>query len=313
MDKKKDLQWHPAFFASLKSLTEKEQYGLQLQNEYNLGTKPKQIDVLVTRDKLGTEMRNGIGKIFKKYNIVEYKGPLDTLNCNDFYKVCGYACFYIGDARRVLEVDPADITLTFVCSRYPKALLRHLEKRYAIRTKRVEAGIYYLIGSRFPAQIIVNRWLDPEKYLWLYALRGDLNAGDIRKLLGEYEKHRNSGDYQSMMDIIIRANWERMKEADMCEALKELYEEIYAEKLKEEFAEREKRGEARGEKRGERRGIRRGEALMGNLVSVLMENNRMEDLQKAAADQTYRRKLMKELGIAGRLPQRKAETKRAGL
>lgn len=91
----------------------------------------------------------------------------------------------------------------------------------------------------------------------------------------------------------------------MCEALKELYEEIYAEKLEEEFAAREKlgekRGEKRGERRGERRGIRRGETIMGNLVSVLLESGRTEDLQRAAEDQVYRRKLMKELGIPERL------------
>lgn len=96
----------------------------------------------------------------------------------------------------------------------------------------------------------------------------------------------------------------------MCEALKELYEEIYAEKIAAEFAAREKigeergkkigekRGERRGEKRGEKRGIRCGEDSMGNLVKILLENNRLDDLQKAAVNQTYRRKLMKELGIS---------------
>lgn len=309
MREKKALQWHPAFFASLKSLAEGEPCGLLLQNEYHLGTKPKQIDVLITKEDTGTGIKSGIGRIFRKYNIVEYKGPSDTLNCNDFYKVCGYACFYISDARKVLEVDPSEITLTFMCSSYPKSLIRHLEMQYGIRTELAEAGIYYLRGSRFPAQIIVNRRLNPEKYLWLYALRDDLDAGEIRAVLREYEKHRDSGDYQSMMDIIIRANWEKMKEADMCEALKELYEEIYAEKIAAEFAEREKigekRGERRGERRGEKRGIRCGEDSMGNLVKILLENNRLDDLQKAAVNQAYRRKLMKELGIyAGQMADR---------
>ena len=207
--------------------------------------------------------------------------------------------------RRVLEIDPAEVTITFVCSSYPVKLVRHLAKQYGIRVKKEEAGIYYLEGSRFPVQIIVSRRLNPEKYLWLYVLRGDLDAGELKMVLRDYEKHRDSVDYQSMMDIIIRANRERMKEEEMCEALKELYEEIYAEKLEEEFAAREKlgekRGEKRGERRGERRGIRRGETIMGNLVSVLLESGRTEDLQRAAEDQVYRRKLMKELGIPERL------------
>lgn len=305
MGRKRALQWHPAFFAALKAMEEKEQCSLQIQREYNLGTKPRQIDVLITKNDQKNEMQNSIGRIFRKHNIVEYKGPSDKLNCNDFYKVCGYACFFIGDARRVLEIDPAEVTITFVCSSYPVKLVRHLAKQYGIRVKKEDAGIYYLEGSRFPIQIIVSRRLNPEKYLWLYVLRGDLDAGELKMVLRDYEKHRDSADYQSMMDIIIRANRERMKEEEMCEALKELYEEIYAEKLEEEFAAREKlgekRGEKRGERRGERRGIRRGETIMGNLVSVLLESGRTEDLQRAAEDQVYRRKLMKELGIPERL------------
>ncbi|HJD47393.1 MAG TPA: hypothetical protein H9909_11175 [Candidatus Mediterraneibacter norfolkensis] len=45
-----------------------------------------------------------------------------------------------------------------------------------------------------------------------------------------YEKHRKTKDYEAVMDLITRANWEQMKEEKkMCEALKELF----AEELKE--------------------------------------------------------------------------------
>lgn len=45
-EEKADLQWHPAFYAGLQiELAEEAQY-LEFENEHQLGTKPKEIDVL---------------------------------------------------------------------------------------------------------------------------------------------------------------------------------------------------------------------------------------------------------------------------
>lgn len=40
-----------------------------------------------------------IGRIFRKYNIIEYKSPVDYLGIDDFYKVYGYLCFYKADTQ----------------------------------------------------------------------------------------------------------------------------------------------------------------------------------------------------------------------
>ena len=52
-------------------------------------------------------------------------------------------------------------------------------------------------------------------------------------------------------------------------------------------------GMAEGEKRGEKRGLRKGREWM-NLLAKLMEDNRIDDVQKAIADETYRNQLMGE-------------------
>lgn len=44
-------------------------------------------------------------------------------------------------------------------------------------------------------------------------------------------------------------------------------------------------------------GIEEGEALFGNLADLLIENSRMDDLQKAAKDKGYRAKLYAEYGM----------------
>ena len=45
--KKKPLQWHPAFYAGLQIELAEDAENLIFENEHQLGTKPKQIDVLI--------------------------------------------------------------------------------------------------------------------------------------------------------------------------------------------------------------------------------------------------------------------------
>lgn len=44
-------------------------------------------------------VHKNIGRIFRKYNIIEYKSPVDYLGIDDFYKVYGYLCFYKADTQ----------------------------------------------------------------------------------------------------------------------------------------------------------------------------------------------------------------------
>ena len=205
------LQWHPAFGAALRITL--------------------QMDILIIKKLKDVPIRKTIGRIFRKHNIIEYKSPGDSLSINDFYKVYGYACIYQSNTDRIKEIDPQELTLTFVCSHYPRNLLRHLKHVRGISTEYQGRGIYYLKGDPIPMQLlIVPELTDTENY-WLQSMRTDLRAGkEIQKLMREYEKHRKSKDYAAVMDLITRANWEQMEvEKKMCDALKELF----AEELKE--------------------------------------------------------------------------------
>ena len=44
-----------------------------------------QIDVLVKNER-HVKIQKNIGRIFRQYNVVEYKSPEDDLNIDDFYK-----------------------------------------------------------------------------------------------------------------------------------------------------------------------------------------------------------------------------------
>ena len=48
---------------------------------------------------------------------MEYKSPKDYLSVDDFYKA---------DTAQADSIAIHDITITFVCHRYPRSLMRHL-------------------------------------------------------------------------------------------------------------------------------------------------------------------------------------------
>ena len=193
MDKTK-LQWHPAFGAALRITLQDEMQYLEMQEEHLLSKKPLQMDILIIKKLQEVQIKKTIGRIFRKHNIIEYKSPDDSLSVNDFYKVYGYACIYQSNTDRIKEIDP----LTFVCSHYPRELLKHLEKVRGMHTEYQGAGIYYITGDPIPMQLLITPELSGGENYWIQSMRTDLRAGEeIRKLMREYEKHRKSKDYAS--------------------------------------------------------------------------------------------------------------------
>ena len=132
MEKNSALQWHPGFCAALRITFREELEYLEMYEEYQLGKKPMQIDILIIKKTEKIAIKKSIGKIFRTYNIIEYKSPNDFLNINDFYKVYGYTCFYQANTDKVMQIDPGELTITFACSHYPGKMLRHLEETRGI-------------------------------------------------------------------------------------------------------------------------------------------------------------------------------------
>ena len=63
------LQWHPAFYAGIQIELEAEAENLSFENEHQLGTKPKEIDILIIKKDREIPIRKNIGRIFRKHNI----------------------------------------------------------------------------------------------------------------------------------------------------------------------------------------------------------------------------------------------------
>lgn len=109
-----------------------------------------------------------------------------------------------------------------------------------------------------------------------------------RKLIDEYQKHGKNVLYQSMMDVIVRANTQQFNREDkkMCEALRELMEEEFeAERGKarrEGRTEGLKEGRAEGLKAGMKEG--RMEAVKTVVSNLLEMNMPIEEIVKVTGE-----------------------------
>lgn len=277
------IQWHPAFYAALQiELLEYKPY-LNWEREYLLGKKPLQVDIIIVKKETNVQIKKGIGQIFQKHNIIEYKSPEDSLSVNDFYKVYGYACLYQAESGNVRSVDPMEITITLVCNSYPRKLIRHLTEEREMTLQKCEDGIYHLLAlpQMFPVQVIIVKELSEDNYYWLQKLRNNLKSGgEIQKLIENYEGKKDNPLYQAVMNVLVRANQEEMEvEKKMCEALKELF----ADELKN--AAEEGRAEGRAE------GL---QAMRDNIVMFLQDTGSVtEDVMKKL-DETTDMELLKQ-------------------
>ena len=92
-------QWHPAFFADIQIELESERENLIFENEHQLGdeTNGDRCACDQKRRPISPLIKN-IGRIFRKYNIIEYKSPTDYISINDFIR-CVDMHFFIKRIR----------------------------------------------------------------------------------------------------------------------------------------------------------------------------------------------------------------------
>ncbi len=266
-EKKEVLQWHPSFFADIQVEFRDELDKLEFESEHQLGTKPKEIDVLIIKKDEREHIQKNIGRIFRKYNIVEYKSPTDYLKIADYFKVYGYACFYLAQERERQIISPKEITITYVCHSYPKKLMKYLKWVRRAQVVMFGAGIYYVYGEAMRVQIIVTQRLDKKENLWLGSLTNKLrDIKEVQELLEDYRKHSRDELYSSIINIIFNANRELFGGKSMKTA-----EEIMEEILEDKIAEREKAARDAGIECGIERGIERGveQGRENTLVSAL--------------------------------------------
>ncbi len=225
------IQWHSGFVAAMELELTANKRDLLYEREYNLNTKPLEIDLLVIKKDGGILIKNEIGRLFRGHNILEYKAPEDHLNIDTFYKTIAYACLYKSYGNTVDERKADDITISIIREEKPEKLIKYLESR-GIRITNPFQGIYYIQERHlFPTQIIVIKELNREIHTWLKSLSKTLEKDQFRNLLECIDKLKEKGDKEladAVLEVSIRANQQIVEELRgeevMCQALLEIME-----------------------------------------------------------------------------------------
>ena len=254
------IQWHPGFYSAFEREFRRNRKDLIFDREVQLTSGPLSIDLLVIK-LLGTvSPENEIGGIFRRYNIVEFKSPGDSLSIDDFYKTVAYACLYKSSGQRINEIPAEELTVTLVRSDYPRELV-HALTAAGLTVRERFSGIYYLeagTGSLlFPTQLVVTSRLNRAAHSSLRVLTRNAEEADVRQFLEEALGETEQGDkaiVDSILQVSVSANmalYEKIRRDDsMCQAMREL--------MKDEIARDVARGRKEGRQEGRKEGRKEG-------------------------------------------------------
>ena len=137
-------------------------------------------------------------------------------------------------------------------------------QKYGHKIEEKYPGIYYVTEHLpFPVQIIVTQELEPEEHRSLRILSNHAKKEDVEEFLRKAEGMNTSRDRQNVeavLQVSVRANDELYREirrdANMCDALRELMKDD----IEREVSAARKLGESEGEVRGKAMGEVVGEA-----------------------------------------------------
>jgi hypothetical protein len=233
-------QWHPGFTAAMQMELKDNREDLVFEEEHSLSKKPLQIDLLVIKNEKNVVLKNRIGKLFKRYNILEYKSPDDEMGVDTFYKVVAYACLYKAESDVENGHDAKDITITLIRHRKPVRLMQYL-KQEGYELMEAYPGIYHISGkTMFDMQIIVSREVEEKEHVWLYSLQRDISWEAYYRLLmsiDELESKEKEEYGEAVLEVVSRANMEHIEKWKEAEEMCATLEKIMAPELEEKKQE----------------------------------------------------------------------------
>ena len=247
-----------------------------------MGKEPLRVDLLIIKKRPGAVIENEIGRIFRSYNVVEYKSPEDTLTIDDFYKTVSYACLYKSLGETVNQIPADELTVSVFHEKYPQKLMEELQRlRYTVREQF--HGIYYVEGlAPLRAQIVVTSRLDAV-HPSLRLLSKNARKEDALALLAQAAAFTTPGEQNNVsavLEVSVSANEnlyaEIRRDSPMYDALRKL--------MKEDLMQAKNEGRLEGKLEGKREGRLEGK-LEGRLEGKLELISNLMDFQKISAEQ----------------------------
>ena len=219
---KSNIAWHPAFVGAIQLELDAYTDSLEFHTEYQLTAEPLKIDCIVIKKAKDVVIKKNFAAIFRDVNILEYKSPDDYVSVEDFYKVYGYACLYASFGK----IPVTNLTVSFVQSRHPGKLLRHLKNVRGYVVEEKHPGIYTVRGDILPIQLIDNRRLSAEENLWFKGLSNRLDPFMVARIGEKADRYNKDFRINVYLDTIIRANLHAVEEATRMSRTTESLEEM---------------------------------------------------------------------------------------
>ena len=206
---------------------------LEFNEEFVLNTGPLSIDLLIIKKNNDAVIKSGLGALFKKENIWEYKSPGDKLNYKTFNKGLAYLHLYIATSSDYLSIS--DVTVTFLRHTKPVRLFKKLDE-LGYQITEFEPGIYHIKMPGQPdIQIIVSKELD-DRYEWIKSLNDNVSHDKIKELISDKNRlEEPDKDYASkILDFVFEINKNNIEEDDKMGVFTELYNAEKQIRLKDE-------------------------------------------------------------------------------
>ena len=279
-DRIDSIKWHPGFCGAAALELAANRDDLEFYEEHNLSREPLRIDLLIIKKLTGAVIQNEIGRIFRGYNVIEYKSPDDNLTIDDFYKTVGYACIYKGLGETVNKIPAEELTVSVFRESYPHKMAAGLRQSGMTIEERFQ-GIYYVSGQLpFPAQIVVTGQLKPE-HRSLRILSKNADENDVRAFFEETISSFTPGDRENVravLEVSAAANgelYEKIGRSDIMSVLDKW--------IDEELVKAESKGMQKGIQKGIQTGIQKGiqkgklESLANVMKSFSVDADRAMD------------------------------------
>ena len=201
---KDSIQYHPAFVRGLEILFWDYLDQIDIQEEQVLKTGGIRVDVIILKNR-DVSIDFDIARIFRKYNIIEYKRANDSPNEDVFSKVMGYVYLYKSLSKTVGAVPFSELTASIYRHNYPKEFFKKIESDGGTIEKRYD-GVYEISGfGPIKIQILVGKELDPKIYAMLRVLTPDVDENDVR-IFSKMAVSNENAKYRECVDVIYQAS-----------------------------------------------------------------------------------------------------------
>ena len=177
-DQKEPMDWHTclAAFLDVRWPQADPNTPFDILQEIKIGTQPVRTDFVFHKKDAGLTIKDPIVSSFREYQILEFKGPKDSLNTRTLSKGVGYAALY-AEAKSI-DILRGKIGITFLRRAKPVCLFKTF-REVGIPYQRTAKGVYEVsLASWLPVQIVVMREVDDQNWGFLRLLTNELRQAD---------------------------------------------------------------------------------------------------------------------------------------